>query len=110
MIKAPRSLELRSEDNEQAVRRNVMTWARDVVRYLRALPSVEFVPVTIPSGADRFVAVDGRPRSVTVAQVLSGTATAAPGIEWEAERGGFRVSALHGFSGEARLVLRVEVL
>lgn len=110
MIKTPRSLELRSEDNEQVVRRNIMSWARDVVRYLRALPVVEFVTVTIPSAADRFVATDGRPRSVVVAQVLSGTATGAPGITWEPERQGFRVTALHGFSGDARLVLRVEVL
>jgi hypothetical protein len=108
-VKPPRSINHRRGDDPDLTLDRIMSWARDVTRFLRAQPRVEYPAVTIPSAADRFIVADGRPRSVTVAQVLSGTATGAPGITWEPERQGFRVTALHGFSGDARLVLRVEV-
>ena len=109
MTKLPQSLELRSEDPEAIVRSRIMAWARDVARFLRALPEVAFTTIDVPASPSLFVLTDGRPRSVTVARVVSGTVTGTPGIGWENEGSGIRITALYGFSGAARLVLRVEV-
>lgn len=108
-VKLPQSIELRSEDPESIVRSRIMSWARDVVRFLRALPSVSFATVDIPASPDLFVLTDGRPRSVSVARVVSGTVTGTPGIGWSNEGRGIRITALYGFSGSARLALRIEV-
>lgn len=109
MTTLPRSLELRAEDNERTVRIRIGEWARDVARFLRTIPSTTYVTVDVPSAADVHVAADGRIKSVTVARVLSGIVTSAPGIEWDPAANGFTITALHGFSGDARLTLRVEV-
>lgn len=110
MKKLPRSLELRAEDNERTMRVRIMEWTRDVLKSLRTIPDVEFISVDVPSSPDVDVRTEnGRPRSVSIARVLSGTVTAAPGIEWDPAANGFTITALHGFSGDARLSLRVEV-
>lgn len=109
MSKLPAAIELRSEDPEASVRSRVTSWARDVLRFLRELPTVSFRTVDIPASPDLLVITDGRPRAVSIARVVSGTVTGTPGIGWANEGGGIRITGLYGFSASARVVLRIEV-
>ena len=107
-VKLPISLELRAEDPERLVRTRIGSWARDVLRFLAAIPSVEFKTIDVLASPDLFVLTSGRPRSVSIARVISGTVTGTPGIDWSNEGEGIRITGLYGFSGDARLSLRIE--
>ena len=109
MKKIPRSLELRTSDPIGTVHQRIMEWTRDALASLKLVPDVSYVTVDIPSGGTASITVDGRARSVMVARVVSGTITAAPGIDWEPINNGVEVSAVYGVTGASRLTLRVEV-
>ena len=109
MKKLPRSLELRTADPAATVYQRLTEWARDVAAALKVVPDVSYVTVDIPSGGTASIAVAGRARSVMVARVVSGTVTAAPGIDWSPTEAGVLVSSVYGVTGASRLTLRVEV-
>ena len=109
MKKLPRSLELRTSDPIGTVYQRIAEWARDVAAALKLVPDVSYVTVDIPSGGTASIAVTGRARSVMVARVVSGTVTAAPGINWSPTEDGVLVSSVYGVTGASRLTLRVEV-
>ncbi len=106
----PRSLEYRVGDTLESIGTRLAVWTRDVIQALRQLPEVAYVTATVPSGEIVAVASSaGIPRSVVVARVVSGTVTAAPGIDWLPTAGGFTIRAVYGVTGTAVLALRVEV-
>ncbi len=109
MKNLPRSLELRASDAEASVRQRINEWTRDVEALLEKVPDVSYMTIDVPSGAGVAVS-SAQPSSVSIARVVTGTTTAAPGIVWAPTSGGFTVTALYGFSGDARLRLRIEVL
>lgn len=106
----PRSFEYRIGDTAEGVATRVAEWARDVRKSLARVPDVEYVTVPWTGDAVSVFAAGGAPRSVVVARVVDGTVTAAPGVEWEPVASGFRMTAVHGVSAPATLLLRVEVL
>lgn len=106
----PRSLELRTKDPAATVYQRIMEWARDVRAALSAVPSVSYVTVDVPaSGELDGVRAGGRVRCVSVARVVDGTVSGAPGLHWTPADGGFDVVSLYGVTGAARVTLRVEV-
>jgi hypothetical protein len=106
----PRSFEYRKDDTPESVGQRVAAWTRDAIQSFSRIPDVTYTAVTVPSGETVDVLVaNGIPRSVLVARVVSGTVTAAPGIDWVPVAGGFTIRAVYGVAGTAVLALRVEV-
>ena len=105
----PRSFEYRSGDTAESIGTRLAVWTRDVIAALRTVPDVTYATVTA-TDLPITVAVDGgAPRSVLVARVVSGTVSAAPGVEWSPAATGFTLTAVHGVTGTPVLALRVEV-
>ncbi len=105
----PRSLEYRKGDTPESVGERLAIWTRDVIAALRLVPDVTYTTITAVD-LPLTVAVDGgAPRSVLVARVVSGTVSAAPGVEWSPAATGFTLTAVHGVTGTPVLALRVEV-
>lgn len=111
MKSLPRKLDILTRDPLDTIHTRVMEWARDVREAFARIPDVSFVTVDVPASAGVSVAIGNgqQPQSVSIARVITGTTSAAPGIVWAPTKGGFTVTALYGFSGAARLSLRVEV-
>lgn len=109
MKSLPRSFEYRTGDTAEGIGTRLAVWTRDVIAALRMVPNVKYTTVTA-TGLPITVAVDGgTPRSVLVARVVSGTVSAAPGVEWSPAATGFVLTAVHGVTGTPVLTLRVEV-
>ena len=105
----PRSLEYRKGDTPESIGTRLAIWTRDVIASFRDVPDVSYATITAPD-LPVTVAVDGGPpRSVLVARVVSGTVSAAPGVEWSPAATGFVLTAVHGVTGTPVLALRVEV-
>ena len=109
MKSLPRSFEYRKGDTAENVGTRLAIWTRDVIAAFKRIPDVTYIEVPIASGGSADVESAGTPSAVSVARVVSGTVTAAPGIEWSHINGGFRVDAVYGITGASRLMLRVEV-
>ena len=109
MRRLPRSFEYRKGDALESIGTRLAVWTRDVISALRDVPDVSYATITA-TDLPRTVAVDGgAPRSVLVARVVSGTVSAAPGVEWSPAATGFVLTAVHGVTGTPVLALRVEV-
>lgn len=107
----PRPVRFESGDTPVSRARRLNKFTRETSAYLAQVGRVYFrdLVITDASVIPAVAVPEGAVRSVTVARVVEGTVTAAPGVNWSPTSSGVEVSGFYGVAAPCRLTLRIEV-